>query len=327
MPMREPSFWYKGPGVRSFLLAPLGWIYNALTQARVSRQPLYRASVPVICVGNINAGGTGKTPTVIALIQRLAAAGFEPHVVSRGYGGRIAGPIKVKELSHRASDVGDEPLLLSAFAPVWVAKDRHRGVEAAEKAGAEIIVLDDGHQNPSVAKDISIVVIDGKRGFGNGRVVPAGPLREKVDAGLERATVALVIDGEKRFDLPVDVPQMKATLIPLQTGMVWEGMRVFAFAGIGDPNRFFRTLRNLGADVIKCEPLEDHQPLTDTLMKRLEAEAKANVAQLVTTEKDAVRLPRSFRQKVLTLPVRLDVQDWAPIEAKLSKILDQPSKD
>ncbi|WP_438956628.1 tetraacyldisaccharide 4'-kinase [Cognatiyoonia sp.] len=315
--MREPSFWYQLAGWQSTLLAPLGWIYAALTARRVKSPPTHRAAVPVICVGNINAGGTGKTPTVIALLERLTRAGLTPQVVSRGYGGTVAGPVQVTS-HHSADEVGDEPLLIAAFGPVWVAKDRALGVKAAEASGADVILLDDGFQNPSVHKDINIVVVEGRRQFGNGRVIPAGPLRETVAAGLARANVVLCIGGDGKLDLPVAIPQTYATLKPLQTGMTWSGLRVLAFAGIGDPNKFFRTLRDMGANLIKSEPLEDHQPLTDALMKRLELEAKTLVAQLVTTEKDAVRLPDSFRQKVLTVPVRLDVSDWSAIDKLLT---------
>ncbi len=310
--MREPSFWYQGPSWKSFCLKPLGWIYGWLSARRVQRPPSYSAKVPVICVGNINAGGTGKTPTVIALVERLTSAGYQPHVVSRGYGGSLPGPTKVMP-HHSANEAGDEPLLLSAFAPVWVSKDRAEGVKAAEAEGAEVIILDDGFQNPSVSKDISIVVVDGLREFGNKQVLPAGPLRESVAAGLARADIVLTV-GPQNVSLPVRVPQISGVLKPLATGMTWRSLRVLAFAGIADPSKFFRTLKELGAEIIKSEPLEDHQPLTDALMKRLEIESKTLVAQLVTTEKDAVRLPAGFRQKVLTLPVRLDIADWGPLD-------------
>jgi len=326
--MRPPQFWSnppQAPGVAARLLAPLSAFNAQNTARRVAREPDILPDIPIICVGNLNAGGTGKTPTVIALAERLQGAA--PHIVSRGYGGDLKGPVLVDQAQHDAAAVGDEPLLLAAFAPTWVAKNRASGVRAAIAAGAGVVILDDGFQNPSVAKSLSIVVVDGARGFGNGRVIPAGPLREPVAVGLARADMLLVIGGaasQSQFetvwpDLPY-LPLLRGVLEPLETGMEWNGIRAMAFAGIGHPEKFFATLRGLGANLIRAVPLDDHQPLTDGLLRRLELEAAAQSAQLVTTEKDATRLPASFRQKVLTLPVRLKIKDTAAIDAALADL-------
>lgn len=327
--MRQPAFWARSPaapGLAARLLSPLAAIWTAVTRRRM-RRPGARVGAPVICVGNLTIGGAGKTPAVAALVDLLSARGVAVHVVSRGHGGTLAGPTRVDPRVHAAAQVGDEPLLLAAVAPVWIGRDRAAAARAAVAAGARAVVLDDGFQNPSLVKDLSIVVVDAGFGFGNGRVIPAGPLREPVADGLARADLVLAIGPEAARarlhaawpELP-GRPMLAGEVAPLATGMDWRGLRALAFAGIARPEKFFATLRGLGAEVAGVRSFDDHAAYAPRVLARLDAEARALRAQLVTTEKDAVRLPPAFRRRTLVVPVRLEIADPAPLVAALERL-------
>ena len=314
--MKAPQFWYEPNTWKAKFLYPLGYFYNLLTLLRGKLAKPQSYSCLTICIGNLNVGGTGKTPATIALAQHFLKKGLQVHVVSRGYKGKFQGTFLVDPQKHKSDEVGDEPLLMSEFTSVWVSNKRKNGIAAAENAGAQIVLLDDGFQDPSFHKDFSLIVVDGEKGFGNKKCMPAGPLRENIVQGFKRAD-ALVIVGQRiyKFDtFPTHLKIIHSTLKPIETGMNWKEGKYLAFAGIADPSKFFKTLRSLGANLIDCVALSDHQNLDGQVLKRLERKANSAHAQLVTTEKDAVRLSNTFRKKVLSLPVRIEFDDKNELE-------------
>ena len=294
--MREPGFWREPPGAAAALLTPLAAVYGCIAAWRL-RRPGQRAGVPVICVGNLTHGGAGKTPTALAVGALLTTAGARPFFLSRGYGGRLAGPVQVDPAQHSAHDIGDEPLLLARIAPTIVARDRVAGAAMARAAGATAIVMDDGFQNPSLAKDLSILVVDAARGIGNGRVFPAGPLRAPLDAQLDRAQALVVIGEDAGASAPVTAAKTRririftARLAPDPGDLAaLAGRPVLGFAGIGEPEKFFATLEAGGVAVRARRTFADHHAYTPADAASLLAQANASGLTPVTTEKDMVRL-------------------------------------
>ncbi len=334
--MREPAFWWREAGLAAGLLAPLAALYGAVAGARLTRRGA-RAAVPVVCIGNLTVGGAGKTPLALALARRLAADGDTPMLLSRGYRGRLEGPLRVDPVRHRALDVGDEPLLLARVAPTFVARDRVAGAQAAAAAGANIIVMDDGFQNPSLHKDFSVLVVDGRRGIGNGRVVPAGPLRAPLMAQLARAD-ALVVVGPSQAAADVTaaarargMPVFAAELAPDAAAVAaLAGTRVLAFAGIGYPQKLFATLTAAGIVVAATRSFPDHHRYTPVQAAMLCAQADREALMLVTTEKDLVRMQgdadiAGLAARARALPVTLMLADpdgfWRLLRTKLAGAL------
>jgi tetraacyldisaccharide 4'-kinase len=322
--MRAPEVWDAPPGLAAGLLAPFGVAWNAASRLHRAVARGYRAPVPVICIGNLIAGGSGKTPVVLSLAGIAGSRDTAVHIVTRGYGGRLAGPIRVDPREHDADAVGDEPLLLAARAPCWVARDRASGIRAAVRAGAEAVLLDDGFQNPTIEKNLSLVVIDADYGFGNGRVIPAGPLREPVVAGLGRAD-AIVLIGDAAAPAELQAarrPIFLARLEPIRAER-FSDVPVIGFAGIGRPAKFFATLRRTGAELIATHPFPDHHRYAEGEIVRLWQGAERAGARLVTTAKDWARLPPYLRRGVEVLEVEIRWRDPAAIAALLSSILDR----
>lgn len=324
--MREPAFWYRPRSLQSYALWPLGALYGAITARRMLRQGL-DAGIPVICVGNYHVGGAGKTPTVLALTKLLRELGETPVVLSRGYGGRLKGPVMVDREHHDASDIGDEPMMMSRDVPVAVARDRLDGVALAKSQGATVILMDDGFQNPALLKDASLIVIDGERGLGNGKVFPAGPLRAPLEVQLARTDALVLIgDGNAANDVAAEIakrnkPELRARLKPDAASLAQLlGKRVFAFAGIGDPERFFRTLRASGIDVARTRAFADHHMFSQGEISSLAADAQREQLTPVTTEKDLARLRgrEGVPDGIMPFAVRLEFDDPAKLRQLIS---------
>ena len=319
--MQPPEFWYSDGGFAR-LLDPIGRAVGAITTRRARAMPQARVAAPVISIGGLTVGGSGKTPIAMSVTARLRARGRWPAVVLRGYGGNEPGPLAVDAGRHTVTAVGDEALLHAIHTPTWVARSRVAGANAAIAAGANVIVLDDGHQHPGIARDLSLVVVDGRTAFGNGRIVPAGPLRETVSDGLARAD-AVVIVGEDALGLagrfaPL-LPVLHADFVPGPEHAALRGQRVVAFAGIGNPQKFFATLRGLGAQVVATHPFDDHYAFDVADVQPILDEAFAMGAIPVTTGKDAVRLPPDQRQQVNVLSIDVAWRDEAALDALLDR--------
>jgi tetraacyldisaccharide 4'-kinase len=322
--MRAPRFWWNRPGAMAALLSPFAAIYGSVAARRLAR-PGVRASVPVICVGNLTVGGAGKTPTAIAVARVLIAAGEKPMFLTRGYGGRLAGPVRI-EPAHTAVQVGDEPLLLARVAPAIVAQDRVSGARTATEEGASVVVMDDGFQNPSLIKDLSILVVD-TRGIGNGRVLPAGPLRAPLDVQLDRASAILIVgDGASAIEQPArsrGLPVFHGILEPEQNAVAaLRDKKVLAFAGIGDPEKFFATLAAAGIDAPVRRAFGDHHRYSVAEARTLLREAEGGHLELLTTEKDFARLKDDatvapLAQRARALPVTMKISEADDFERLL----------
>ena len=332
MKLNTPRWWYvreNAPGrVRRTLLKPLSWIWAWATARRVAQEPLLDPGVPVVSVGNLTVGGSGKTPVVREALRLLRGAGVEAHGLSRGYGGRLEGPVRVDPETHTAVDVGDEPMMLAGDGPFWIARDRVEGAREAAAAGAQAIVLDDGHQNPSLNKTLSLVVVDGETRnkewpFGDGSVFPAGPMREPLKAGLARAdAVVLLLPADLAEPDPDLLAQFGATPVlvaRLEPAAPPPPGPQLGFAGIAKPWKVERALRAAGCELVDFAGFPDHAAYDEATLKTLAATAADRGAGLVTTEMDGVRLPPEWRARIRAWPVRARFEDEAAFAALLQR--------
>lgn len=315
--MKAPDFWFAKPGLISLALAPAGWLWalGAILREKKSKDA-YRAPIPVICIGNVVAGGQGKTPLALCLVSQIAGA----HFLSSGYGGTEQGPLLVDPKKHDYTMVGDEPLLLAQKAPCWVSKDRAAGIRKAVEAGARCVIMDDGFQDPSIVKDVSLLVVDGIMGFGSGRCIPAGPLREPLSRALRRAA-GVVLMGKDEWGVAIaigDKPLLRASIAPDAEPGAWVSKKLAAFAGIGRPQKFFQTLTEMGAKLVKTHFFPDHHPYSGQEIEAMIKDAKRRDAILITTTKDFVRVPENLRKGIAVLPVSIVWDDPASLPSLLA---------
>jgi len=313
--MHAPFFWRQKHSVMAALLSPLASIYENIARKRWKNAQPEKLSVPVMCIGNLVAGGAGKTPVAEAILHLLKQSGKQPHLLSRGYGGSLAGdaPVKVDLQNHTAKQVGDEPLMLAQHFPVWIGKDRVATAKAAINAGADCLVMDDGFQNPSLHKDCALLVIDGAYGLGNAKLLPAGPLREKPEQAFQRAQAVILLGEDAQGIaqmLPPQMPLFTADILPLSPeGTQKQKGAYVAFAGIGRPEKFFFTLRGYHGNLVEMIGYGDHHVYSKRDIAHLASRAAALNAKLITTRKDWVRLPEPFRTEVDVLDVRAAFRD------------------
>ena len=327
--LQTPQFWYQPAGWRARLLAPLGCLYGFATRQRLQKASTTPSQPPVICIGNLTAGGGGKTPSAIALHQLLGRS--DVHFLSRGHGGRSVGPIMVNPAQHKAHDVGDEPLLLAQHAPCWVARDRQAGHASASASGAKLIIMDDGLQNPSLTPSLRLLAVKGDTGFGNGHIIPAGPLREDLQDGLKRIDGIICIGAPTHpslRQLPAETPIFQGHYEPDADAIApLKNKSCIAFAGLARPEGFFTMLEAHGVTLADRVTFADHQPISDQGWQRLVTRAEQQQAQLVTTEKDAMRLKPTQREHVVVVPITLQWQNPSALAGFVNERLAQSAQE
>ncbi len=308
--MKTPKFWYRKTGPQALMLAPLGQLYRTAGLLRHALIKPYKASIPVLCVGNIVAGGAGKTPTAIAIAKLLIKRGAKPVFVTRGYGGSQKGPLRVDLKAHTSRDVGDESVLLAQIAPTFIGRERAAAIQMAEKEKPTHIILDDGLQNPKVAPDVNFLVVDGAVGFGNKQLIPAGPLRETLHDAFSRvAAIVMIGEDVQRVATYLGKPILQSRMRPLLPAAFVGHPNVLAFAGIGRPSKFYASCRDVGLSLVETRDFADHHVFTEEDLSSLAAVARKKNLRLITTAKDWVRLPDPFRREVGILDVELLFED------------------
>ncbi|PPR44748.1 MAG: Tetraacyldisaccharide 4'-kinase [Alphaproteobacteria bacterium MarineAlpha5_Bin11] len=323
--LRAPKFWYvRNTTIFSTIFLPTSLLFRLLSKLYILFSSKNSSTVPVICIGNLVVGGAGKTPVALKVGNLLKLAGYRPHFLTRGYAGKIKENIRVLN-NHSPEEVGDESIILSSVAPTWIGSNRIKSAKLAIKNNADCIIMDDGFQNPTIKKDFSIIVIDGKQGFGNQKVLPSGPLRESINSGLKRAN-AVIIVGEDTFNIkkfiPSSIPCFGAKFDVSNNEKIYKGKKVTAFAGIAYPTKFFDTLENQGAKILKTFTFPDHYIYTETDLLNLVEKANKNNSILVTTKKDLIRVPESYKPLVYILEGEIKLGEEEVLKEVLINVLE-----
>lgn len=334
MSAEAPPFWWTAPSWQARVLAPAGWLYGRIAARRMDRARRHVLPVPVICVGNPTVGGSGKTPVALAIARAAARRGLKPGFLSRGHGGSLDRPTRVEPGRHRARDVGDEPLLLAAEAPTVIARNRLQGAELLVGGGTDLVIMDDGFQSAQLAFDEALLVVDARRGLGNGHLIPAGPLRAPLRDQLRHASALVVVgeggaaDGLVRQAARAAKPVHAAGLVPIN-GAAFAGHRLLAFAGIGDPHKFFRTLEELGAEPVERRVFGDHHPYGEDEAGALLDAAERGGLMLATTAKDIARLRGghgrcdTLARRAAVLEVEARFESAAALDSIIEAALDR----
>lgn len=323
--MKTPAFWQHKNWLSTMLL-PVSRVYEFLSMLNLLRTAPVTLPIPVICIGGVTAGGAGKTPVALYFGKLMKEKGVKTFYLTRGYGGSIKGPIRVHPTKHTAAQVGDEPLLLAQLLPTIKCADRLAGAKLALKQGAEAIIMDDGFQNPSLYKNLSVLVVDGRAAFGNGRILPAGPLRERINYAMGRAHMVVLVNRTTRIPpLPKDKPIFNATTFPKDAAM-FKGKKVYAFCGLAYPEKFFEMLGSMGLKLMGTKAFADHHPYTSAELNKLILDSSNEKAVLITTAKDLMRVPMELRDCMMAVELGLEIDNEIGLDNILDFILGREPK-
>tara|TARA_B100000287_G_scaffold110959_1_gene103347 strand:+ start:496 stop:1473 length:978 start_codon:yes stop_codon:yes gene_type:complete len=318
--MKTPKFWYSKNSIISILLRPISflWVLGSILRKKKSYN---FNNIKIIKVGNVVAGGSGKTPTVISIVKKLANSKYQVHIISRGYKGSIKKSTLVNTDIHSYKEVGDESIILSKIAPTWIGNNRIESIKNAQKMGAKIVVLDDGIQDTSIKGDLNLLVFNGLQGLGNGKIIPAGPLREKLSDSIKKCHLSIIIDEDIN-----NIANKLNNLLPIIKAKInieseylnnFKNKNVVAFCGLGFPEKFFKTIKEIGCNIRYKKSFPDHYQYKEKDLKELIDIAIKYNSLLITTEKDHIKILKKYRNRIYYFPITVDFINDKIINDKL----------